>query len=83
MDDRSEKDKYPQCEFSTLNGNTNNFQNIPQTPSKLRTWISKNIMLLVTISGVVIGVIEGIFQLSSAIAAADSKTFVLQQIYKQ
>lgn len=61
MNNKTKIDKYSQYDFSSLDGHSKNVEHVAQPPAKLRSWIIRNSMLLVTVSGVVFGIIEGIY----------------------
>lgn len=59
MAEKSESEKFPAYEFSKLDIQQDNNAVEPIKPSGIRKWLAKNRMLLVTMSGVFLGVFEG------------------------
>lgn len=58
MAEKSESEKFSAYEFSKLDIQQDNAVE-PIKPSGIRKWLAKNRMLLVTMSGVFLGVFEG------------------------
>lgn len=64
MTNKSENEKFPAYEFSDLEQkpNENVTKPVIPSPSGFRKWLGTNRMLLVTMSGVFLGVFEGILR---------------------